>query len=72
MKVLLRKKEEDERLFQLLNSAYTDARLKKNYKITLGELELLVRRIERLRDAVKEIKEKVLNWIFDYKIAFNS
>lgn len=41
---------EENRLFELLRSAYVDARYKKSYKITRKELEWLSKRVETLQE----------------------
>ncbi|HWT44128.1 MAG TPA: HEPN domain-containing protein [Sphingopyxis sp.] len=48
------------RCFELLQQAYVNARYSPHYKITDGELEWLVGRIEMLQSAVKSIAERHL------------
>ncbi|MGR4892702.1 HEPN domain-containing protein [Sphingopyxis sp. LARHCG72] len=49
------------RCFELLQQAYVNARYSKHYKITDGELEWLVERIELLQAEVKAIAERHLS-----------
>ncbi len=47
--------EEEQRVFELLRRAYTDARYDKNYFITPGELKYLQERVELLRTLVQQL-----------------
>lgn len=49
------------RMFKLLSEAYIDARFKDSYKITLAELQPIARKVEMLRDLVKELSEDFLS-----------
>lgn len=52
--------EEDQRLFELLRSAYIDARYKKSFRITPGELATLGERVEDLAARVERAcREKI-------------
>ena len=48
----------DEELFGQLNSAYVDARYKKDYFITKSELKVLANRVKKLFDLVKQVCQK--------------
>ena len=51
---------EEERMFELLRKAYTEARYNRNYKITKKELEYLGERVKKLQILTKEIcKERI-------------
>ena len=52
--IFKRSSEEDQKLFKLLNSAYVDARYKKDYSISIIELENLEKQVLALLDLVKK------------------
>lgn len=56
--VFPRSNKENERLFELLQKAYVDARYKKDYKITKKELEYLSKRVKMLKALTKKICKK--------------
>ena len=49
---------EQKRLFELLKSAYLDARNKRDYAITREELHYLVSRVRKLQELTKRICEE--------------
>lgn len=58
--VFPRKTRTDKELFDLLNSAYIDARYRKDYEITRTELKLLANRIKKFKKLVeKSCKKKI-------------
>jgi len=55
LKIFPRDTKEQEEVFVLLKSAYTEARYNKNYKITAEQLIYLTKRIEKLKSVTEEI-----------------
>ncbi|MEN6495122.1 MAG: hypothetical protein ABFD16_12655 [Thermoguttaceae bacterium] len=49
---------EQKRLFELLKSAYIDARYKRDFVITRGELDYLASRVRKLQELTKRICEE--------------
>jgi len=63
LKIFPRDTKEQEELFVLLKSAYTEARYNKNYKITEEQLAYLIKRIEKLKSVTEEICKNRINEI---------
>lgn len=56
--------EDQKRIFELLRTAYTEARYNENYRITKEELEWLGERVEKLQDMTERIcKEKIESFV---------
>ena len=62
-----RRTDEDKRLFTLLKQAYTHARYKKNWAITIADLQTLAASVERLRTCVEKCCEEQLAYL--HKVA---
>jgi predicted nucleotidyltransferase/HEPN domain-containing protein len=63
LKIFPRDTKEQEEIFVLLKSAYTEARYNKNYKITEEQLLYLTKRIEKLKSVTEEICTNRINEI---------
>ena len=63
LKIFPRDTKEQEEIFVLLKSAYTEARYNKNYKITEEQLLYLTKRIEKLKSVTEEICTRRINEI---------
>jgi predicted nucleotidyltransferase len=63
LKIFPRDTKEQEEIFVLLKSAYTEARYNKNYKITEEQLLYLTKRIEKLKSVTEEICKRRINEI---------
>ena len=60
LKIFPQQTKEEKRLFELLRSAYVDARYKKDYKITKKELAYLAERVKKLHVLVSRVcKRKI-------------
>ena len=63
-KVFSNNNDEEERLFELLQKAYIDARYKKDYVIQKEELEYLAQRVEILKEMTERIcKKKIESFV---------
>jgi len=56
-KTFPRDTEEEQRLFQLLDDAYVQARYNPNFAVTKEDIEILIPRVEQLRDITKQVCE---------------
>jgi predicted nucleotidyltransferase/HEPN domain-containing protein len=63
LKIFPRDTKEQEEIFVLLKSAYTEARYNKNYRITAEQLLYLTKRIEKLKSVTEEICTRRINEI---------
>ena len=63
LKIFPRDTKEQEEIFVLLKSTYTEARYNKNYKITEEQLLYLTKRIEKLKSVTEEICTNRINEI---------
>jgi hypothetical protein len=63
LKIFPRDTKEQEEIFVLLKSAYTEARYNKNYKITEEQLLYLTKRGEKLKSVTEEICKNRINEI---------
>ena len=57
-KAFPRDKEEEKRLFDLLQDAYVQARYNKNFDVTKEDIEALIPKVELLRDVTKQCCEE--------------
>jgi uncharacterized protein len=60
----------EKNLFDLLRKGYVEARYDKNYKISQGEIEILINRVENLQSVTKKFAEKRLLQLMKKKYSF--